>query len=191
MKHFSLSQQWILFVLALFALGLLSYRFYYAPVPSLPEKPAQEVVIEVGGDVRTPGLQIFRGAPTLRLVLEKAGGFNNGLLRDTASLSAPLDSGTLVTVVNESPSKASGAEIQVKLDRMEAKKLLVFSIPLNLNRVSAEDLCLVPGIGNPLALEIVRYRERRKGFRSVEELKNIKGVGEKNWQAFRPYFTVK
>ncbi len=76
------------------------------------------------------------------------------------------------------------------LGRMEAKKLLVFSIPLNLNRVSVEDLCLVPGVGEPLAREIVTYRDRRKGFRSVEELKNVKGIGETKMDAIRNYFTV-
>ena len=77
------------------------------------------------------------------------------------------------------------------MGRMEAKKLIVFSIPLNLNRVSVEDLCLVPGIGEPLAREIVTYRDRRKGFRSVEELKNIKGIGDAKWHTIKTYFIVK
>ena len=74
---------------------------------------------------------------------------------------------------------------------MEAPKLLAFSIPLDLNRVSVEDLCLIPGIGESLAKEIVSYRERRKGFHSVEELKNIKGVGEKKWKEFAEFFMVR
>ena len=74
---------------------------------------------------------------------------------------------------------------------MAANKLLVFSIPLDLNRVSPEDLCLIPGIGESLAQEIVAYRERRRGFRSVEELKNVKGIGEKKYQSFKTIFTIK
>jgi len=74
---------------------------------------------------------------------------------------------------------------------MEARKLLIFSIPLDLNRVSAEDLALIPGIGESLAREIVAYRERRKGFRSVEELKNVKGIGEKKFQSLESHFVVK
>ena len=71
---------------------------------------------------------------------------------------------------------------------MEARKLLVFSIPLDLNRVSVEDLCLIPGIGESLAKEIVSYREKRKGFRSVDDLKNVKGIGEKKWKEVKKYF---
>jgi DNA uptake protein ComE-like DNA-binding protein len=39
---------------------------------------------------------------------------------------------------------------------------------------------LIPGVGESLAREIVAYRERRSGFRSVEELKDedVKGIGE-------------
>jgi competence protein ComEA len=74
---------------------------------------------------------------------------------------------------------------------MEARKLLVFSIPLDLNRVSAEDLCLIPGIGESLAREIVTYRERRKGFRSIEELKKVKGIGEKKYKDLKETFTIK
>jgi competence ComEA-like helix-hairpin-helix protein len=81
--------------------------------------------------------------------------------------------------------------IKIKLERMEARKLLAFSIPLDLNRVSVEDLCLIPGIGESLAREIVSYRERRKGFHSVEELKHVKGIGEKNWKEFTNFFVVR
>jgi competence protein ComEA len=74
---------------------------------------------------------------------------------------------------------------------MAANKLLVFSIALDLNRVSMEDLCLIPGIGESLAQEIVAYRERRKGFRSVEELKNVKGIGEKKYKSIKNFFALK
>jgi competence protein ComEA len=53
-----------------------------------------------------------------------------------------------------------------------------------------EDLCLIPGIGESLAQEIITYRERRKGFRSVEELKKVRGIGEKKFQSFKTYFVI-
>jgi competence protein ComEA len=74
---------------------------------------------------------------------------------------------------------------------MEARKLIVFSLPLDLNRASVEDLRLVPGVGDPLGREIVAYRERRRAFNSVEELKNVKGVGEKKYESLRKYLTVR
>jgi competence ComEA-like helix-hairpin-helix protein len=66
-----------------------------------------------------------------------------------------------------------------------------FSIPLDLNRISLEDLCLIPGIGESLAQEIVVYRERRRRFGSVEELKNVKGIGEKKYKNLKGFFVTK
>jgi competence protein ComEA len=191
MKHFSLSQQLILFVLALLILGLFCFRFYHVPVPSPPEEVYREIIIEVTGEVRTPGIQLFREAPSLRFVLEKAGSFKEASLQEVGSLPEILETGTLVTVTKRTSPEGPRDEIRVTLGRMEAKKLIVFSIPLHLNRVSVEDLCLVPGIGEPLAREIVTYRDRRKGFRSVEELKNIKGIGDAKWHAVKTYFILK
>jgi competence protein ComEA len=50
---------------------------------------------------------------------------------------------------------------------------------------------LIPGIGESLAKDIVSHRERRKGFRSVEDLKNVKGIGDKKWKELRGFFVVR
>ena len=184
--HFSIGQQKVLFLLALFILAVLYFKFYFHP-PSRPsEEVFREMIIEVTGEVNKTGIYIFRNAPTLKEVIEKAGGFKEPILLDTATSSEVLETGTLLNVL-----KASPKEIKLKIGRMEANKLLTFSIPLDLNRVSVEDLRLIPGIGESLAREIVTYRERRKRFRSVDELKNVKGVGEKKYQSYKPFFTVK
>jgi len=186
MRHLSLGQQKILFVLALFILVILYFQFYYRPFRPPPKENVREVVVEVLGEVRNPGIQIFQHLPTLKESIEKAGGLKNVAFFDTNSSSEALETGTLLTIVKESQDR-----IKVKLGRMEARKLLVFSIPLDLNRVSVEDLCLIPGIGESLASEIVTYRERRTGFRSVDELKNVKGIGEKKYKDLKGCFTIK
>jgi competence protein ComEA len=186
MRYFSLGQQKILFILALFILVILYLQFYYHPFRSPPEENVREVVVEVLGEVRNPGIQIFHHLPTLKESIERAGGLKDVAFFDTNSSSETLETGTLLTIVKESQDR-----IKVKLGRMEARKLLVFSIPLDLNQVSVEDLCLIPGIGESLAFEIVLYRQRRKGFRSVDELKNVKGIGEKKWEDLKRYFGEK
>jgi competence protein ComEA len=185
MKYLSLGQQRILFVLSLFILLILCLRFYYHPALP-PEEIYQEIVVEVLGEVRSPGVYLFQKPPTLKETIKKAGGLKEVAHFGTDSASEVLETGTLLNILKESSQK-----IKVKLGRMEARKLLVFSIPLDLNRVSVEDLCLVPGIGESLAKEIVAYRERRKGVRSVEELKNVKGIGEKKYQSLKAYFNVR
>jgi competence protein ComEA len=220
MKHLSLHQQWILFVLALFLLGSLTFRFYYHPRPNSSGEPVKEVVVEVLGEVRQPGIYLFQNPPNLRGAIERAEGLKETAQFDAAFSSTILETGTLLTVVKESsriylspphpsplPSgereKRDGPllkeqhkpiqedEIKIRIGRMAANKLLVFSIPLDLNHVSVEDLCLIPGIGESLAREMIAHRERRKGFRSVEELKNVRGIGGKKYETFKKFFAVK
>ena len=79
MKHLSLHQQWILFILALFLLGSLTFRFYYHPRPNSSGEPVKEIVVEVLGEVRQPGIYLFQNPPKLREAIERAGG-----LKETA-----------------------------------------------------------------------------------------------------------
>jgi competence protein ComEA len=186
MKYFSLNQQWVLFFIALLLLGILYFKFYYHPLPSPSKEFIREIVVEVSGEVRSPSIYIFQNPPTLREAIEKAGGLKETAQFNSISSTEVLETGTLLNI-----TKKSSQEINVKMERMAANKLLVFSIPLDLNRVSPEDLCFIPGIGESLAQEIIAYRERRRGFRSVDELKNIKGIGEKKYQSFKTIFTIK
>jgi competence protein ComEA len=220
MKYFSVPQQRILFVLALLLLGILYFKFYYHPFSPPPEEFLKEIVVEVSGEVRNPGVYLFQNPPTLKESIERAGGLKETAQFETTSSSEILETGTLLTVVkessaisrfpphpsplppverekNEGPLSNGGIrgikdkEIKIRIGRMAANKLLVFSIPLDLNRVSMEDLCLIPGIGESLAQEIITYRERRKGFRSVEELKNVRGIGGKKYQNLKGFFIIK
>ena len=185
MKYFSIGQQWTLFVSALLILGILYFKFYYHPLPYAQEENIRETVIEVIGEVQKPGIYTFQNPSTLRDAIEKAGGLKEPAFLDKGLSSEFVETGTLLTIKKESPQ-----EVKIKMGRMAANKLLVFSIPLDLNRVSAEDLCLIPGIGESLAREIVAHRERRRGFRSVEELKNVKGIGDKKYQNLKAFFIV-
>jgi len=201
---FSLHQQWILLVLALLILGNLTFKFYYHPRPTLSEESAKESVVEVSGEVRQPGIYLFQNPPNLREVIERAGGLKESAQLDTNFSTTIVETGTLLTVMRE-PSQiplplslSNGGqramkqnEIKIRIGRMAANKLLVFSIPLDLNHVSVEDLCLIPGIGESLAKEMIAHRERRKVFRSVEELKNVRGIGGKKYQNLKGFFTTK
>jgi competence protein ComEA len=220
LKYFSLAQQKFLFALALILLGSLYFRFYYPPLSPSSEESIKETVVEVLGEVQNPGVYLFQNTPTLKEAIEKAGGMKETAHFDETSSTEILETGTLLTVMKEptqiyrSPPHSSPLpprerekseaallkrgpvgikheEIKVRISRMEANKLLVFSLPLDLNRVSKEDLCLIQGIGESLAQEIITYRERSRGFRSVEELKKVKGIGEKKYQSIKNFFALR
>jgi competence protein ComEA len=61
---------------------------------------------------------------------------------------------------------------------------------VNLNTASAEQLATLPGVGPSLASRIVEYRQKSGSFKSVQELMNVKGVGEKNLARIQGYLTL-
>jgi competence protein ComEA len=70
---------------------------------------------------------------------------------------------------------------------------LVSSLALaavNLNTATKEDLVALPGIGPAKAQAILDYRAQHGGFKSVEELKDVKGIGAKRFEKLKPEVSV-
>jgi len=61
---------------------------------------------------------------------------------------------------------------------------------ININTAYAADLMLLPGIGEVMAEKIIEYREKIEGFKKIEDIMNVKGIGEKKFGKLKPYITV-
>lgn len=61
---------------------------------------------------------------------------------------------------------------------------------INLNNASNSQLDSLPGIGSAYAQRIIDYREANGGFHSIEEIKNIKGIGEKTFEKLKDLITI-
>jgi competence protein ComEA len=61
--------------------------------------------------------------------------------------------------------------------------------PVNLNTATAEQLATIPGVGPKMAERIIDYRQKNGGFKKVEDLMNVSGVGEKSFLKMKPLIT--
>lgn len=64
------------------------------------------------------------------------------------------------------------------------------SFPINLNTCTASDLMQIDNVGEARANAIIAYREYLGGYTSVEQLKNISGIGDAVYAGIEPYVTV-
>jgi competence protein ComEA len=71
------------------------------------------------------------------------------------------------------------------------KLFTVLFLALNLNTATPQQLEALPGIGPVLAKRIVDFRQRKGGFRKVEELLAIPGISEAKWKVLREHLTVR
>ena len=62
--------------------------------------------------------------------------------------------------------------------------------PVNLNTATAAQIATLPGLGPKAAQRIVEYRQKNGGFKKIEELMNVKGIGEKSFLKLKPLIIV-
>jgi len=63
--------------------------------------------------------------------------------------------------------------------------LAALLLALNLNTASVRELQTLPGIGPSLARKIVEFRQKKGGFRRIEELLAVPGISEKRWKVLK------
>ena len=61
---------------------------------------------------------------------------------------------------------------------------------ININTATVEELTMLPGIGPSYAQRIVEHREKNGPFKKVEDLLNVRGIGEKTFEKIRERLTV-
>ena len=99
---------------------------------------------------------------------------------------------TVLLVVGLTPAvSAQTAATQPKTAKAKATKTVVgIATPVNLNTASAAQLDALPGVGTSTAQRIVEYRQKNGPFKKIEELMNVKGIGEKSFLKLKPLITV-
>lgn len=135
-----------------------------------PVSKFRALVVDVSGAVRRPGLVRLRDGDRVGDAVKAAGGPVRGADLDTVNLAAPLADGQQVMV----PSRAaSGAGASGSTG------------PISLGAATAEQLDTLDGIGPGLAAKIVAYRNEHGGFRSVDQLGDVPGIGDKRLESLR------
>ena len=131
-----------------------------------------EVVVDVAGAVRRPGVYRLSQGSRITDAIARAGGMTAHAEAASVDLAAPLADGEQVLV----PSAAAGATA-VAPAPAGASGGPTASAPVDLNTATAEQLDALPGIGPTTAQKIIDYRQQHGPYTSIDDLDAISGIG--------------
>jgi competence protein ComEA len=113
--------------------------------------------------------------------VESAGGLSRRAERTGVNLAAPLADGQQVIVPARGSPGAAGAASAGATGGAGASA----GGPISLSTASEAQLETIDGIGPALAGRIIEYRDTHGGFRSIDELKQVSGIGDKRFETLR------
>jgi len=173
--------------------GLSSFAPSTAPSPSF-SPTAQVLVVYVCGAVRRPGVYHLESGARVADLLAAAGGAAAKAELQAVNLAAKLIDGQQV-VVPERGAAGAAAPASVASSSAGASGATgsgsgAATAPVNLNTATAEELDALPGVGPATAQKIIDYRTANGGFKSVDDLKNVSGIGDAKFATLQPLVTV-
>ena len=145
------------------------------------------MLVYVSGAVRAPDVYRLPADARVKDVVLAAGGFADGADPDAINLAARLDDGQHIHV----PWQGQAAQQeQASGDDNTSTSVEAPDALLDLNRADASDLEALPGIGSTTAERIIAYRDEHGPFTSIDELKQVKGIGPALFAKIAPLVRV-
>ena len=160
------------------------------------ENEKRKIVIHITGQVKNPGLVYLDEGARIADAIKEAGGSTKDAALDKVNLAYVLEDGQKIYIPNknekiseiqyiitdsgENVLKDTGKESNVKGG---IKKV-------NINSANQEELETLPGVGPALAVRIIEYRNSNGKFEKVEDVQNVKGIGDSKFTNIKEHICI-
>ena len=174
----------------------------------------KKMYVDIKGAVKNPGVYQVNEENIINDVIALAGGLNNDAYTDNINLSKKVQDELVIYVYTKDEIKKNNlqenqtcssnnyiitecTENKVSIitsnennENNENNNSSVSSSLININIASIEELTTLPGIGESKAQNIINYREENGYFKTIDEIKNVNGIGEATFDQLKKYITV-
>lgn len=157
---------------------------------------SENVVVHIAGEVNNPGIVEASAGSRITDILEKAEGLTENADISKVNLAYVVQDGQKIIIPSiQENDEIIGEDTEYILqengkgiiEEQTAKEATVGIV--NINKATQTELEQLPGIGPSTALKIIEYRKTNK-FKSIEDVKNVNGIGDAKFEKIRYYITV-
>lgn len=158
------------------------------------------IIVHITGAVKNWGIIELPNNSRIADAIEKAGGLTEEADISNVNLAYPLEDGMKIKIpnINETIdnknidsiedyiSMESGENVTSSSKNKGTNKINI----VNINTATQTELETLPGIGTSTALKIINYRNENGKFTSIEDIKNVSGIGENKFEAIKELICI-
>lgn len=149
----------------------------------------QKCIVYVCGNVKNPGVYELLPGSRINDALVLAGGALPGSDLNSINLAEKISDGQKIYIpkIGELQSQSS---LPSSIGGTKQETISADKRKININTATKEELKTLSRIGDKLAERIIEYRQKHGPFKSIEEIKNVNGIGEKIFESIKDSITV-
>ena len=158
------------------------------------------IIVHISGAVNKEGVIELKENSRIADAIEKEGGLKDNACMDEINLAYKLEDGmkihipTIEDQKNENIKEESNNYIEknniVGDTNTNSNKQSKQTTKVNINKATQTELEALPGIGPSIALKIVNYRKENGKFKSIEDLKQVNGIGDSKFNKIKNLITI-
>lgn len=155
-------------------------------ISHVKDKVSNQVTVDVKGAVNHPGVYSLPSQSRVTDAIKRAGGLSNLADSKSVNLAQKLQDETVIYVAQK------GEKITV-VEEEKANNIATQGNSkgkINLNKADLSSLQTISGVGAKRSQDILDYRDSQGGFKTIDDLKNVSGIGEKTLEKLRQDVTI-
>lgn len=159
------------------------------------ELETEKIAIHIIGEVKKEGIVYLEASSRIVDAIKEAGGATKEADLSQINLAYELQDGQKIYIPNKNEkiseyiTMSSGNNVIIEENNSSAETERKEN-KVNINTANVNELDNLPGIGPSLAQRIIEYREENGNFKSIEELQNVKGIGEAKYSDIKDNVTI-